>query len=167
MARALDKKTCHHLRRFEWDNRRGAGGDDAWRLRDIVEDLFKEVIGHGTCVSISRLRQSDFDTEQMVGTKSGIDGNELLKTANHKCAEKDHHDSHRDFTCDKCSAAAAVLIAAATISRAERLRHALRDFQRGQLPNRRAVIVQTPSENKSTGMLRRMDPINAGSSPLV
>jgi hypothetical protein len=90
-------------------------------LRDIVEDLLKEVIGRGTRVSISRLGQSDFDTEQMVGTKSGIDGNELLKAANHKCAEKDHHDSNRDFTGNKRSTAAAVLIAAATIARAQRL----------------------------------------------
>jgi hypothetical protein len=89
------------------------GGEDSSGLRDCFEDLLVEAIGQWAAVAVTGSGQSDFSSEQVIGTEPGIDGNQLLKAADHEGAEKNDDDSDGDFGGYKNGAATMVLAAAA------------------------------------------------------
>ena len=95
-----------------------AGGEDAAGLRDVFEHLFIEAIGEGAAIAVAGSGQSDFGSEHVIGTESGIDGDQLLKAADDEGAEKNDDDGDGDFGGDE-NGVAAMMVAAAAIAGAK------------------------------------------------
>src|SRR5271155_1102834 len=130
--RALDEKARHHLRWVQRNLSRATCRKNARRLGKLVEKQFKDTIGSWAAVLVTRFRQSNFQAEQMIGAKTRVDSEQLLKTPDNQRAEKQHHNSDGDLSGHQRASAQAMPAGARANSWAKSLRQTRRSLEHRQ-----------------------------------